>query len=59
MAESMNAIMNGGELLDLSAQQLVDCIKENDGCNGGGPNAARKYIAYNDIVSEKNYPYKA
>ena len=52
----------GGEFLDLSEQQLVDCAGDfdNHGCNGGLPSHAFEYIKHvGGIQQEKDYPYKA
>ncbi|KAK9514360.1 hypothetical protein VZT92_027833 [Zoarces viviparus] len=47
-----------GTLLDLSPQNLVDCVKENDGCGGGYMTNAFKYVQDNGgIDSEEAYPY--
>ncbi|XP_035528700.1 cathepsin K [Morone saxatilis] len=47
-----------GKLLDLSPQNLVDCVTENDGCGGGYMTNAFKYVANNGgIDSEESYPY--
>lgn len=45
----------------LSEQQLVDCSRPqgNQGCNGGWPSNALKYIQANGIASESQYPYVA
>lgn len=47
-----------GKLVDLSPQNLVDCVKENDGCGGGYMTNAFRYVAMNrGIDSEAAYPY--
>nr|AKO90282.1 cathepsin L-like protein 1 [Tigriopus japonicus] len=51
-----------GKLLSLSEQQLVDCTKDekyhNNGCDGGLPDAAYRYIRdVGGIESEEFYPY--
>lgn len=47
-----------GRLVDLSPQNLVDCVKENDGCGGGYMTNAFRYVAMNrGIDSEATYPY--
>ncbi|KAG9334719.1 hypothetical protein JZ751_007254 [Albula glossodonta] len=47
-----------GKLLSLSPQNLVDCVKENDGCGGGYMTNAFKYVKKNGgIDSEEAYPY--
>ncbi|CAK6967811.1 cathepsin K-like [Scomber scombrus] len=47
-----------GQLIDLSPQNLVDCVKENDGCGGGYMTNAFKYVEENGgIDSEEAYPY--
>jgi C1A family cysteine protease len=53
--------MKGQKNADLSEQQLVDCTRPqgNQGCNGGWPSSALKYIIANGISSETEYPYTA
>ncbi|XP_061364483.1 zingipain-2-like [Gastrolobium bilobum] len=49
-----------GELVSLSEQELVDCVKGNsDGCNGGYVEDAFEFIVKKGgIASEAYYPYK-
>lgn len=48
-----------GQLVDLSPQNLVDCVKENDGCGGGYMTNAFRYVEQNGgIDSEEAYPYR-
>lgn len=47
-----------GKLLNLSPQNLVDCVYENDGCGGGYMTNAFQYVQQNrGIDSEDAYPY--
>lgn len=61
-AESVWAISKG-YLTDLSEQYLVDCAKGisyyNNGCNGGQPDSAFKYMITNGQCVETSYPYTA
>lgn len=46
------------KLVVLSPQNLVDCVKKNDGCGGGYMTNAFEYVRDNKgIDSEKAYPY--
>lgn len=42
----------------LSVQQIIDCDKLNDGCDGGDPMLAFRFIKSNGIASAEKYPYK-
>lgn len=46
-------------MLDLSEQNLVDCVAENLGCNGGDPSFTYNYMIKHFISLEKVYPYTA
>ncbi|XP_067456527.1 cathepsin K-like [Thunnus thynnus] len=47
-----------GKLLDLSPQNLVDCVTKCNGCGGGQMIDAFKYVQDNGgMNSEKDYPY--
>ncbi|QCD87455.1 cathepsin L [Vigna unguiculata] len=49
-----------GELVSLSEQELVDCVRgDSEGCNGGYVEDAFEFLAKKGgIASETNYPYK-
>ncbi|KAL9271377.1 Vignain-like protein [Drosera capensis] len=55
--ESINQIKTN-KLISLSEQQLVDCDKSNQGCNGERMTRALAYIIKNGgVTTQKNYPY--
>ena len=49
--------LKSNELVKLSEQQCVDCVKEDKGCNGGDPNDCFYYAEGDKMVTEKQYPY--
>jgi len=55
--ESVNAIASGEEVDILSKQQLIDCDKFNDGCNGGSPEIAFMYYEKHPAMRESQYFY--
>ena len=55
------ALVKSRTTYDLSEQQLIDCSTSygNQGCNGGWPSSALKYIVTNGVTTEGSYPYVA
>merc|ERR1712000_126023 len=49
----------GHDLVSLSEQQLVDCDKVDQGCNGGEMADGFRYSIKNGNMLESEYPYKA
>lgn len=47
-----------GELVELSEQNLVDCIQGSQ-CLGNWPDVAFEYVTKNGINAEADYPYKS
>jgi len=48
------------KLVSLSEQNLVDCVTENSGCNGGFPFKGLEHVINNGGVdTEESYPYEA
>ncbi|KAL2557431.1 KDEL-tailed cysteine endopeptidase CEP1 [Forsythia ovata] len=57
--EGINKIKTG-QLVSLSEQELVDCEKDNEGCNGGLIEHAFEFIKkHGGLTTERIYPYKA
>merc|ERR1712203_486831 len=48
-----------GSLQSLSEQQLVDCSKQNSGCNGGLMDYGFDFYKSTSIATESSYPYTA
>jgi len=47
-----------GELIRLSEQDLVDCVKSNNGCGGGGISGALNWVhSHHGLESRSDYPY--
>merc|ERR1712142_727518 len=48
-----------GKLVSLSEQNLMDCSRQNYGCNGGNPYLALMFtISQGGIDTEESYPYE-
>lgn len=58
--ESLYAIKTG-KLVEMSAQQLVDCSKgfgQNNGCKGGFPSESFNYLKNKKLMTWDSYPYE-
>jgi cathepsin L len=51
--------LSTGKLESYSEQQLVDCSKQNNACQGGLMDYAFKYIETAPLMQETEYPYTA
>jgi C1A family cysteine protease len=52
--------VGGGQLTQLSMEQIVDCDTSDNGCNGGMPSSAYNYVqSAGGIDSYSSYPYTA
>lgn len=51
--------LSTGTLSSWSEQQLVDCSKQNNGCNGGLMDYAFRYVETAPLMTESAYPYTA
>ena len=48
--------IKSGELLKLSEQQCVDCVKDAMGCSGGWQDECFSYAEGDNMVTEDEYP---
>ncbi|KAJ5076055.1 cathepsin l [Anaeramoeba ignava] len=53
-------VADGGSLISLSEQEIVDCDNGGYGCSGGWPYQAMAWVTQNGgLCSEQDYPYVA
>jgi len=50
-------ILAGNSMVELSPEQIVDCDKVDQGCNGGNTPTAYKYVQAHGLETEAAYPY--
>lgn len=50
---------SNNKLVSLSEQQLVDCVKEDNGCGGGLPEDGINWAIQHGMATEEAYPYHA
>jgi C1A family cysteine protease len=48
---------NKTQSLSLSEEQLIDCTPESNGCDGGNPYYAWKYMSANGVCTQGSYPF--
>lgn len=51
--------MKYGKRIHLSMQEIVDCSKENAGCQGGQPSSVADYMKERGCAYKTNYKYNA
>jgi C1A family cysteine protease len=56
MTEATHAIASKS-VLDLSEQELLDCVGDDSTCAGGFINQAASYVAAGGVAAEGDYPY--
>jgi C1A family cysteine protease len=59
LIESCFAIKNGSPYQYLSPQQLLDCDRQQSGCNGGDTISTVQYAKTNGMMKDADYPYRA
>lgn len=57
-AEKEYFLINGQQI-DFSQQELVDCDQNSNGCQGGFPHEAMRYMKNKGISKASSYPYVA